>query len=247
MKHKLYVILGANSEVGMAYIRGLEQKQEKCKIIAHYYESTEEWGKLLANCCYVKVIPVQGDLSIESQTDEFLAKIREQGIPTHILHCAAPPLSYKKIKELDWNHITKSMNIQVGAIVKVCKAFLPAMGKQHYGKVVIMLSSCTLGIPPKYMTEYTMVKYALLGFMKSAACEYAAKGICINGISPSMMKTKFLKEIDERMVELLEEQHPQKRLLTVEELIKKIEFLMSHDSDFMTGINLNVSGGQMTD
>ena len=149
------------------------------------------------------------------------------------------------MKELNWGEIMTSMNIQVGAIVKVCQAFLPAMGKNHYGKIVLMLSSVTLGVPPKYMTDYTMVKYALLGFMKSAACEFAPKGICINGISPSMIKTKFLRDVEERVVELLEEQHPQKRMITVDEVVKKVEFLMSQSSDFMTGVNLNVSGGQV--
>lgn len=245
MEHKLYVILGANSEVGMAFIKHMEKKKEMCEVIAHYHQSTKEWETLLETCSNVHICPVQADFSDDAQIEKLIKTIQEKGVPTHILHCAAPCFSYKKIKDLNWQEIITSMNIQVGSIVKVCQAFLPAMGKNHYGKIVLMLSSVTLGMPPKYMTDYTMMKYALLGFMKSIACEYAGKGICINGISPSMMKTKFLREVDERVVELLEEQHPQKRMVKVDEVVSKIAFLMSEDSDFMTGENLNVSGGQV--
>ena len=58
-----------------------------------------------------------------------------------------------------------------------------------------MLTSCTTNIPPKYLASYVTSKYALLGLVKALSNEYADKGIRINGISPSMIETKFLENI----------------------------------------------------
>lgn len=245
MKYNRYIILGAASEVGMAYLEALEGKKQYCQVIVQYRTGEHKILALQERCQFIEIIPVKCDFAEEEQILQLIEQIKSIGVPTHILHCAAPELTYKRLKELDWNQIVQNMNIQLGSIIHICKAFLPAMAKQHYGKVVLMLSSCTIGVPPKYMTEYTVVKYALLGFMKSIASEYAGKGITINGISPSMMRTKLLIHIDERMIDMLEEKHPMKRLLTVEEVTKTVDFLLSEQSEFMTGENVNISGGQV--
>lgn len=245
MNHSVYLVLGASSEVGMAFIKMLEQKNTECVVIAQYHTMTEAFRVVLEYCKTVSVKSVSCDLADEAQTTQLIEDIKEIAVPTHILHCAAKPFEYKRLKETDWHQVMEGLNIQVGSVMNLCKAFLPLMAKKRYGKIVFMLSSCTIGIPPKYMTEYTIVKYALLGFMKSIACEYAGKGITINGISPSMMRTKFLRSMDERMIDMLEEKHPMKRMITIEEVVKNIDFLLSDQSDFMTGENLNLSGGQV--
>jgi 3-oxoacyl-[acyl-carrier protein] reductase len=106
-----------------------------------------------------------------------------------------------------------------------------------------MLSSCTIGTPPKYLSNYTLVKYSLLGLMKSAAVEYGDKGININGISPGMIETKFLDRIGRKIREIAAEENPKHRNLKPEDLFSAIDYLFSDGSIFENGINLNLSGG----
>ncbi|MBO5486160.1 MAG: SDR family oxidoreductase, partial [Eubacterium sp.] len=97
--------------------------------------------------------------------------------------------------------------------------------------------------PVKFMSDYVAVKSALWGYVKGAAAEYGEKGVRINGISPNMMETKFLEQIDEKIVQMAAEASALKRNITVEETVKGIRFLLSDDVSYINGINLNLSGG----
>lgn len=83
----------------------------------------------------------------------------------------------------------------VAAMIEAIKADgrIPNMAKKKYGRIVFMLTSCTINNPPKYQSSYVTVKYALLGLMKALAVEYADRGITVNGVSPDMMETKFFQ------------------------------------------------------
>jgi 3-oxoacyl-[acyl-carrier protein] reductase len=108
-----------------------------------------------------------------------------------------------------------------------------------------MLSSVVMNIPPKALTQYTTVKYALLGLVKSLASEYADKNIQINSISPSMVETKFLDNINEKLVELGAYNHPLKRNAIVRDITPIIKLLISKESDYMNGINIPITGGSI--
>ena len=121
--------------------------------------------------------------------------------------------------------------------------FLPKMAKLRKGKVIIILSSYVLGVPPKALTHYTTIKYALLGLVKSLASEYSDKNIQINAVSPSMIDTKFLDNINEKFVELNAYNHPLKRNATVDDIAPIIKMLISKESDYINGVNIPITGG----
>ena len=242
--NKLYLIMGASSEVGMAYIEHLIDLGEPVTVLAHYRNHSIAFDKLCENESEVKIVPLQADLSKQDELEQMLLKIKDSyGIPTHILHLPAGKLEYTKIKQIDWNKLQADFEVQVMSLGKVLQEFLPQMAKKKFGKVAIMLSSVTIGMPPKFMTAYTVNKYALLGLMKSAAMEYSEKGININGISPNMMETKFLQNIDERLIEMTAASSKMQRNIRVDEVIPAIHFLLSESSDYMNGVNINLSGG----
>ena len=79
--------------------------------------------------------------------------------------------------------------------------------------------------------------------MKAAAAEYCDKGLCINGISPSMIETKFLDNIDSQIVEMSADESSLKRNVIIDEVVTAIEFLMSDENSYMCGTIMNLSGG----
>ena len=119
------------------------------------------------------------------------------------------------------------------------------MAKNKYGKILVMLTSCTTNIPPKYLTSYVTSKYALLGLVKSLANEYSDKGIKINGISPSMIETKFLKNIPELLVQQNAMNSPTGSNLCVDDVIPMFEFLLSDKSNSITGQNIAITNGNI--
>ena len=263
-----YLILGASSEVGMAYIEKLKKYSDPKTIIACYRTESDALGAVCGSlgngqeqtCGQsdenghdmaagqtgdTKIIKKQVDLADPVSVKAMIEGLLAEGVcPTHILHLAASNYDFMKIKIWDGTKARKDMEVTFFSFAEICSAFLPLMSKAGYGKVVAVLSSVTLGVPPKFMSHYTACKYALLGYLKGAAAEYAGKGININGISPGMMDTKFLSAVDERILEMTKENAPMKRLCEVGETVAAIEFLMSDAASYMSGANLNLSGGE---
>lgn len=248
MENKVYFITGASSDIGMTFLKTLEEqlkeKEQKAVVFAHYAFHAEKLLQLQQEAVALEIIPLQADLSQSEDVQRLIETVKEQGAsPDYIIHLPAAKLTYNKIKQYALEELEKDMAIQVYSLGEIAKAFLPGMAKRKSGKVVVMLSSVTLGMPPKFMSRYVTVKYALLGLMKSMAMEYADKGVNVNGISPNMMETQFLEQIDERIVEMNRENSTKKRNVKVEETVAAIQFLLSEGAGYMNGVNLNLSGG----
>lgn len=242
---KVYLITGASSEVGMAYIRKLNQSaSEKVTVVAHYANNKAGLEALQRELSQVELYLVQADLSFADGAEKICCFIKEQGLlVTHVLHLAASAFSHVKIKKWDEEKVRKEMQIQFFSFASMMKEVLPGMAKNGYGRVCVMLSSYVLGTPPKFMSDYVAVKSALLGYVKAAAAEYGDKGVCINGISPNMMETKFLQNIDEKIVQMTAESSALGRNIRVEETVGGIAYLLSDEASYANGINLNLSGG----
>lgn len=243
--NKVYLITGASSEVGIAYIKKLDETTtEKVAVIAHYANSKADLEALQKELTNVTMHIVQADLSLAEGADKVCAFVKEHDfLVTHVLHLAASAFSHVKIKKWDEEKVRREMQIQFFSFASIMKEILPKMAKNGYGRVCVMLSSYVLGAPPKFMSDYVAVKSALYGYVKAAAAEYGDKGVCINGISPNMMETKFLQNIDEKIIQMTAESSALGRNIRVEETVGGIEYLLSDDASYVNGVNLNLSGG----
>ena len=244
-----YLIIGASSETGMEFIKLLEEKArsgqapDKVQIMAHYGSHDEELRTLEEQCPHLIFEYLQCDLSDEEQVDRLALELERKEMPQAFIYLAAAKMKYEKLKKMKLKEMDIAYQIQVRALARLSQSVLPGMAKNKSGKIVVMLSECTLGMPPKYMAEYVTVKYAALGMMRALSLEYADKNINVNGLSPAMMETKFLSEIDARFVEMNAAGSVKKRNATTEEAARAIAFLVSEGSDYMNGVNLNLSGG----
>jgi 3-oxoacyl-[acyl-carrier protein] reductase len=242
MSKNIILIVGASSDIGLDLIKSLD---EECLILAHYNSSDDkllELSKKIDN----KMIMLKADLSKDSEIISMLDDIENNyGIPNKIIHLAAPKFENIRFKDIGWDSFQNDIDISLKSIILILNRFLPKLAKQKEGKVVIMLSSVVMNIPPKALTQYTTVKYALLGLVKSLASEYADKNIQINSISPSMVETKFLENINEKFVELGAYNHPLKRNAIVEDITPIIKMLISNESDYINGINIPITGGSV--
>jgi 3-oxoacyl-[acyl-carrier protein] reductase len=240
---KVYLILGASSDLGCTLIkRLLEDETSDYKILAHYNSNNERLRKLSIQSDG-RMALFRADLSSLDSTEKMIMQIINMGdCPSHIVSFSASPYRFNRLNEFDIKRIDQDMAIQVYSFAMVCKAFAPYMVEMHYGKIVVMLSSATIGIPPKNTIEYTTVKYALWGLIKSLAADYGDMGININAVSPGMIETKFIKNIGRKIKEFTAERNPNHRNLNVDDVIPIIMFLLSDDCQFMNGTNINMSG-----
>ena len=239
MNKNIILIIGASSDLGLNLIKNIS---EDALIIAHYNSSDEkllELSKKITN----ELVTLKANLLREDEINDFLNAIElNYGVPNKIVHLAANKVANIRFKDVSWGDFEKDINITLKSAVLILNRFLPKMAKLKKGKVLIMLSSFVLGAPPKALSHYTSIKYAMLGLVKSLASEYADKNIQINAISPSMIDTKFLSNINEKFVELNAYNHPLKRNANVDDITPIMKILISEEADYMNGVNIPITG-----
>jgi len=238
--NNIVFITGASSDIGIELIKNIK---EECVIIAHFNSNS---SRLLAlqKETKNKIVPLQSDFSSDISIGNMLEHIESEiGVPNKIIHLAAPKFENIRFKSVSWHHFQNELNVSLGSITQILNRFLPKLATEKRGRVITVLSSVTLGVPPKALTQYTTVKYALLGLMKALASEYAEKKITINCVSPSMIETQFLSLINERIVELSADAHPLKRNAVVSDIIPIILLLLSNEASYINGVNVPVTGG----
>lgn len=241
MNKKYILLVGASSDIGCEIIR--EIANDNTVILAHYRNRKDRLDMLQIEIS-TQMITIQADLSLESGVDYLIEEVVAHcGFPQKIVFIASPNLALKRFKDLTWVDFKEQIDVQLYSAVKILNEFLPKMSSLKYGKVVFVLSSSTLNNPPPAMAHYVTAKYALLGLMKSLASEYAGKKICINAVSPSMIETGFLGQIPEKIVEFTAQQHPLKRNGMPSDVAPVVRFLLSEESEFVTGVNMPVTGG----
>lgn len=137
------------------------------------------------------------------------------------------------------------MGVNVKGVWLCMKHQLPAMLAQGGGVIVNTASVAGLGAAPK-MSIYSASKHAVIGLTKSAAIEYAKKGVRVNAVCPAVIDTDMFRrayEADPRKAEFAAAMHPVGRIGKVEEIAAAVLYLCSDEAAFTTGHALAVDGG----
>jgi len=147
--------------------------------------------------------------------------------------------------EEDWQRV---ININLTGVWLCMKYEIQAMLKQGSGSIVNMAS--ILGqVGFANSPAYVAAKHGVLGLTKTAALEYATKGIRVNAVCPGFIYTSMLEKsgIKEgtQMYDMISGMHPQKRLGNAEEVADAVVWLCSSQSSFVTGTALAVDGGYL--
>lgn len=240
---KVLLITGASSEVGTELLKRIHRNYSR--IYLQYRSMNEKFQSIVDEIRTVEdIVLLQADFMDTSSVQKMIGKIKNTGVlPNQIVHFPAPKAYNMQFHKDKWEKCEQGFWVSVRSIYLILQAFIPNMAKARYGRIVFMLTSCTKNYPAKYQSSYVTVKYALLGLMKSLSVEYAEKGITVNGVSPDMMETKFLSEIQPKIIEQNTLNSPLRRNIYINEVIPIIEYMLSDDGAAMTGENIGITGG----
>jgi 2-dehydro-3-deoxy-L-rhamnonate dehydrogenase (NAD+) len=142
----------------------------------------------------------------------------------------------------DWSRV---LAVNVTGPFFMCRAVMPHMRSRGYGRVVNIASIAGKEGNPN-MVAYSASKAAIIGLTKSIAKEVATEGICVNAVSPAVIRTKMLDQLTPAQVSYMVERIPMKRTGEPEEVAAVVHFLSSRDCSFVTGQCYDVSGGRAT-
>lgn len=142
----------------------------------------------------------------------------------------------------EWEQV---LSVNLTGTFFAVKACFPAMKQQRYGRIVLT-SSITgpyTGLPG--WAHYGATKAGMLGFMHTAALEFAKYNVTINAILPGNIHTEGMDEQGEGFIRSMEQSIPMGKLGDPEDIAYAALFFASDEAKYITGQTLIVDGGQL--
>jgi 3-oxoacyl-[acyl-carrier protein] reductase len=119
---------------------------------------------------------------------------------------------------------------------------IPAMSRKRYGRVV-NITSVVAFTGNVGQANYGASKAGIVGLTKTAAREYARRGVTVNAVAPGFIDTAMASSLEDAVQEQIREHIPMGRLGTPEEVADAVTFLASPEAGYITGQVVHVNGG----
>ena len=126
-----------------------------------------------------------------------------------------------------------------------CRAVVPQMLKQGYGRIVNIASVAGKEGNPN-ASHYSASKAGLIALTKSLAKELATKGVLVNAIAPAAAKTAMFATMTQQHIDFMLSKIPMGRFIDVREIAATVAWAASEDCSFTTGSVFDLSGGRAT-
>jgi len=241
LKDKVAIITGAGRGIGA--ITALKFAQEGAKVIVSDI-SQEDVNKTVAEIetaggealgIVVNVVDkVQVDKLIKTTIDKF-------GRLDVIVNNAGITADAKLVKmtEEQWD---KVIAVNLKGVYNCGQAAAQVMIEQGSG--VILNASSIVGLYGNFgQTNYAATKWGVIGMTKSWAKELGSKGVRVNAVAPGFILTPMTEKMPEKVLDMMKEKAPIKRLGYPEDVANAYLFLASDEASFITGAVLSVDGG----
>jgi 3-oxoacyl-[acyl-carrier protein] reductase len=188
---------------------------------------------------------VSSSREVQQMADRVITEFGKIDILVNNAAISPPENSLADITEEEWDQV---LSINLKSVFLCCKAVLPYMKQQKYGKI-INVSSVGAITPAPVMADYAAAKAGVVAFSRSLALEAAPFNICVNALLPGITRTGLHDAlIPEGMTK---DEHfaraakmvPLKRVAEPDDIAGTALFLASELSNYVTGDRILVSGG----
>ena len=244
---RVAIITGGGHGIGKAYAARLAAEGAKVAIAELDGKAASAVAVELTAQGY-QAIAVQTDVADEASVNNMAAlTIAKFGRIDVLVNNAAifatVPMSRSPFDEISIDEWDRMMSVNVKGTWLACRAVVPQMRKQAYGKIINVSSGTALKGSPSRI-HYVTSKAGILGFTKTLANEVGKHGICVNCVAPG--STLSEENPDEDILKMRAQAanaRALKRVQTPDDLTGAVVFFASADSDFITGQTLVVDGG----
>jgi len=152
------------------------------------------------------------------------------------------------LEELTLEEWKKLIHFNLTGTFLFCHAVTPVMKRQESGKIVNISSIAGRGLSRASSTAYATAKGGIIALTRKLSLELGPHGITVNAIAPSLTLSERIRPHWERRTDAERaaeiERTPLRRVANAEDQARVICFLASPDADFVTGVTIDVTGGQ---
>ena len=240
LKDKTVLITGANKGIGKGVAEAFIENG--CKVIALYRSERPNYHINEVNKC-LPPIYLKADVNNVEYISAWLKDFEKEKNKIDILINNAGINISEKLIDVDEKQWDIIMSTNLKSLFFVSQLIAKHM-KKNKGGVIINAASFAIHIPSSFNGIYAASKTAVYSLTKSMAAEWAPYGIRVNSFSPGVVETqmtaKAIKNNKKKMLESIS----LNRFGAIEEVANPILFLASDSSSYITGTNLDISGGK---
>ena len=239
MKDKVILVTGANRGIGLNIIQrlnndgytviGTSRTDDGANIISQ--EINSNGGKGLKMDVTNQESINSAIKNIQDEYGALYGLVNNAGVTNDNL--------LMRMTEEQWLSVIET---NLTSIYRVTKSIIKDMMKAREGRIV-NIGSIVGMMGNAGQSNYSASKSGLLGFTKSLARELSSRNINVNSISPGFIDTDMTKALSNEQIDNLSKNIPLGRIAESSEVSSVVSFLLSDDSSYITGENINVNGG----
>ena len=235
---KVAVVTAAGQGIGRA--SALAMQREGARVIATDINS-KTLAELAAAGLETRLLNVRDPAAV--------AQIAADLPETSVLFNCAGFVANGTILECSDDDWAFSLDLNVTAMFRMCRAFLPGMIAQGGGSIVNMASAVGAIIAAPNRFVYGVTKAGVIGLTKALAADFVTRGIRCNAICPGTVESPSLEQrlratgdYEAARTAFIARQ-PMGRMATAEEIANLVVYLASDESSFTTGHAHVIDGG----
>ena len=259
LQEKVVLVTGASKGLGKAIAEAFAAEGSRVALTARNQRELEQIAQEIQQRDG-QAIALAADLTNANAVNHLVAETIAHFGTVHVLVNNAGSIgrfaAFEELSDDDWANL---FNVNLFSAVRITRAVLPAMRKQHWGRIINMASESGIQPDPE-MPHYNTSKAAMINLTKSLSKAYAKDGILVNTISPAFIKTPLVEHMlaDQAAIKRITVQQAEEEFLChnrphielgragkPEEVAAAVVFLASEAASFITGANLRVDGGSV--
>lgn len=233
------IITGGSSGLGKALVEACAKNAENQVLFTYCHHEHE--AKVLAGR-FTNVHAIQLDFQDEDSVTRFVERIsnEEADVLINNAYTGIPQgTHFHKTNPEDFN---RAFQWNIMPVIRITQACIGGMRKRRFGKIINIITSYVIDVPPTGFSVYTATKAYIRQLSKSISKEFGRFNITSNCILPDYMQTDFGK-IEEFQLEQMKNSHPLKQLLKPEEVAAVVCELLKA-SQQLNGVEIPINAAQ---
>jgi len=242
LNNKLAIITGGAQGFGLDIAKRFIQSGSKVRIWDIDEKQLKDAIDQINNVNLEYDVVDVSDFNQVKETVEKIVKNNKIDILINSAGITGPTAELWNYNNDDW---LKIIDINLNGTFYCCKAVVPHMIKNNYGRIV-NIASVSGKDGNANASAYSSSKAAVIGLTKSLGKELALNNIAVNVVTPAGANTRILNQMSKEHVQRMLSKVPKGRFLEVNELTSMVCWLSSEENSFSTAAVFDISGGRST-
>ena len=243
LKNRVAIVTGGSQGFGLAIVKRFLDSGAKVVIWdIDDKESKKVIDKFISENLLFQKVDVTDYKLIKKNLTEVEKKFGKIDIFINNAGIAGPIATVENYPIEEWKKVVET---NLYSVFYCCKAVVPFMIKNNYGRIVNIASIAGKEGNPN-ASAYSSTKAGVIGLTKALGKELALKNIAVNCVTPAAAKTRIFDQVTKEHIEYMLSKIPRNKFAKVEELGSLVTWLASEENSFATGAVYDLSGGRAT-